>query len=129
VQETFLRAWRQESLRPEKEKAWLVRVAVNLCRDQQRSRWRRYIDRSVTPEELDLPVLPEENDVIREVKRLPRREREVVMMHYWGNLSAQEIAEALRIGRATVYRRLESAHKRLKIELEASNEKGDAAHD
>jgi len=50
-------------------------------------------------------------------------------MHYWGNLSAQEIAEALRIGRATVYRRLESAHKRLKIELEASNEKGDAAHD
>lgn len=129
VQETFLRAWRQGQLRPETEKAWLVRVAVNLCRDQQRSRWRRFIDRSVTPEELDLPVLPEENDVIREVKCLPRREREVVVMHYWGNLPAQEIAEALRIGRATVYRRLESAHKRLKIKLDESNEKGDAAHD
>ncbi len=129
VQEVFLRAWRQGSLRPETEKAWLVRVAVNLCRDQQRSRWRRYIDRSVTPEELDLPVLPAENDVIREVKRLPRREREVVVMHYWGNLSAQEIAEALRIGRATVYRRLESAHKKLKIELDESTGKGDAAHD
>lgn len=129
VQEVFLRAWRHGSLLPETEKAWLVRVAVNLCRDQQRSRWRRYIDRSITPEELDIPVLPAENDVIREVKRLPRREREVVVMHYWGNLSAQEIAEVLRIGRATVYRRLESAHKKLKIELDESTEKGDAAHD
>ncbi len=129
VQETFLRAWRQGSLRPETEKAWLVRVAVNLCRDQLRSRWRRYIDRHVTPEELELPVLPEENDVIREVKRLPQKEREVVVMHYWGNLSAAEIADILRIGRASVYRRLEKAHKHLRIELDESNEKGGAAHD
>lgn len=118
VQETFLRAWRQGSLREESEKAWLVRVAVNLCRDQHRSRWARYIDRSVTPEDIVLPVLPEENDVIREVKRLPMKEREIIVMHYWGNLSAQEIADALHIGRASVYRRLEAAKKKLRIELD-----------
>ena len=33
VQETFLRAWRKWPLHPETEKAWLVRVALNLCRD------------------------------------------------------------------------------------------------
>lgn len=124
VQETFLRAWRTGNLRPETEKPWLVRVAVNLCRDQQRSRWWRHTDRSVTPEELDVPVLPAESDVIRAVKALPRREREVVVMHYWGNLSAQEMAHALHIGRATVYRRLESARKRLKTELD-EKEAGD----
>ena len=40
-----------------------------------------------------------------------------------------EIADILRIGRASVYRRLEKAHKHLRIELDESNEKGDAAHD
>lgn len=129
VQETFLRAWRNLPLSPEKEKPWLVRVAVNLCRDQQRSRWMRHNDRRVTPEELNIPVLPEENEVIREVKRLPAKEREVIVMHYWGNLSAQEIADALRIGRASVYRRLESAKKKLRLELDETDMKGETAHD
>lgn len=118
VQETFLRAWKHGQLREDTEKSWLVRVAVNLCRDQHRSRWMRHTDRSVTPEELVIPVLPEENDVIREVKHLPRQEREVIVMHYWGNLSADEIAEALHIGRASVYRRLDKARQRLRIELD-----------
>lgn len=123
VQEPFLRAWKHGQLREDTEKSWLVRVAVNLCRDLHRSRWMRHMDSSVNPEELIIPVLPEENDVIREVKRLPRQEREVIVMHYWGNLSAIEIADALRIGRASVYRRLEKAKAHLRIELTESDRK------
>ena len=52
VQETFLRAWRKGRLIRETERAWLTRVAVNLCRDEQRSRWFRHVDRRITPEEL-----------------------------------------------------------------------------
>lgn len=126
VQETFLRAWRTGGLNEETERAWLVRVAANICRDHQRSRWFRFVERRVTPEELTIPVPPEENDVIREVKRLPRKEREVIVMHYWGGLSATEIAGTLGIARASVYRRLESARRKLKMELD---EKGDTAHD
>ncbi len=118
VQETFLRAWRHGALREDTAKAWLVRVAVNLCHDQRRSRWMRHVDRRVTPEEMDIPVLPEENDVLLQVKQLPLQEREVIVMHYWGNLSAAEMAEALHISRAAVYRRLDKAKKRLRIELE-----------
>ncbi len=118
VQETFLRAWRSGPLREETAKSWLIRVAVNLCRDQLRSRWMRHVDRSITPEEMNLPVLPEENDVILQVKQLPLEEREVIVMYYWGNLSAVEIAEALHISRAAVYRRLEKAKKHLRLELE-----------
>jgi len=126
VQETFLRAWRHGGLTPNQEKPWLIRVAVNLCRDQQRKTWMRRIDRSITPEELPIPVTLPDNDVIREVYRLPQKEREVIMMHFWGNLSAADIAGALHISRAAVYRRLESAKKKLRIEL---TEEGESAHD
>ena len=118
VQETFLRAWRHGVLREDTAKAWLVRVAVNLCHDVHRSRWVRHIDRRVTPEDVDIPVLPQDNDVLLQVKQLPLQEREVIVMHYWGNLSAAEMAEALHISRAAVYRRLDKAKKRLRIELE-----------
>lgn len=118
VQETFLRAWRHGVLREDTAKAWLVRVAVNLCHDVHRSRWVRHIDRRVTPEDVDIPVLPQDNDVLLQVKQLPLQEREVIVMHYWGNLSAAEMAEALHISRAAVYRRLDKAKHRLRIELE-----------
>lgn len=117
VQETFLRAWRHGHLIPGQERPWLTRVAVNLCRDLHRSRWMRHVDRSITPEDLPLPVTLPDNDVIREVYRLPQKEREVVVMHFWGNLSAFEIAESLHISRAAVYRRLESAKKKLRLEF------------
>ena len=118
VQETFLRAWRHGVLREDTAKAWLVRVAVNLCHDVHRSRWMRHIDRRVTPEDVDIPVLPQDNDVLLQVKQLPLQEREVIVMQYWGNLSAAEMAEALHISRAAVYRRLDKAKHRLRIELE-----------
>lgn len=118
VQETFLRAWRHGRLIPGQERPWLIRVAVNLCRDQQRKPWMRRIDRSITPEELPLAVTFPENDVIREVYKLPTKEREVIILHFWGNLSATEIADALHIGRASVYRRMESAKRKLRIELD-----------
>ena len=44
VQETFIRAYKKmdsfRGERPESEKAWLTRIAVNLCRDERRKQWR-----------------------------------------------------------------------------------------
>lgn len=120
VQETFIRAWRKGCLRQETEKAWLTRVAVNLCRDVYRSRWFRHVDRRITPEELPIPAdAPQtDGDLLDRVHRLPAREREVIVMHYWNDLSPEEIAQALGIDRATVFRLLSRGRKRLKIELE-----------
>ena len=129
VQETFLRAWRKGTLRPETEKAYLVRVALNLCRDIHRSPWMRCTDRSITPDDLNIPVPPQDNDVLREVYALPPKERQVIVMHYWGNLSADEIASALRTSRASVYRIMDKAKAHLRIQLDETDPKGDAAHD
>lgn len=120
AQETFIRAWKQGNLRQETEKAWLTRVAVNLCRDEQRSRWFRHVDRRITPEELPLQAdAPDtDSDLLDSVHRLPAREREVIVMHYWNDMSPENIAKLLNVDRATVFRRLARGRKRLKIELE-----------
>ena len=120
AQETFIRAWKQGNLRQETEKAWLTRVAVNLCRDEQRSRWFRHVDRRITPEELPLQAdAPDtDSDLLDSVHCLPAREREVIVMHYWNDMAPEDIARLLNIDRATVFRRLARGRKRLKIELE-----------
>ena len=120
AQETFIRAWKQGNLRQETEKAWLSRVAVNLCRDEQRSRWFRHVDRRFTPEELPIPAdAPDaDSDLLDSVHRLPAREREVIVMHYWNDMAPEDIARLLNINRATVFRRLARGRKRLKLELE-----------
>ena len=124
AQETFVRAWKQGNIRQETEKAWLTRVAVNLCRDEQRSRWFRHVDRRITPEELPIQADAPEPDsgLLDSVRRLPAREREVIVMHYWNDLSPEEIARLLNINRATVFRRLERGRKRIKIELEGGSD-------
>ena len=120
VQETFIRAWQKGMLRRETEKAWLSRVALNLCRDEYRSRWFRHVDRRLTPEELPIPADTPQmgDDLLQRVYRLPAREREVIVMHYWNDMAPEDIAKMLNIDRATVFRRLARGRKRLKLELE-----------
>ena len=60
VQETYLKAYRAlDSFRGEcAEKTWLLRIAINTCRDMRRSAWFRHIDRRVTPDMLPTAFHP-----------------------------------------------------------------------
>ena len=119
VQETFVRAWRHRGFQHESEKAWLIRVAVNLCHDYHRSRWWKHIEHRISTDELQIAVqAPEQNDVLELVQQLPFREKEVIILFFWNNMSADEIAVATGTSRSSVYRRLERAKKHLKLELE-----------
>lgn len=119
VQETFLKAWKHADFSRESEKSWLVRVAVNLCHDYHRSRWWRHVDHRAEIERLPLPApAGEDREILALVQALPFREREAVVLHFWHGLTAEEIAQALRISRASVYRSLEKAKQHLKLELE-----------
>ena len=54
VQETFLKAYiHLDRLQdPSKEKSWLTKIAVNICRDHLRSPWVTHMNRYVQPEDL-----------------------------------------------------------------------------
>ena len=119
VQETFLRAWQKGGFRPENEKAWLIRVAMNLCHDYHRSRWWKHIDHKTSTDEIQVTDPdPEDWVILSLVKELPFRERQIVILYYWDRMTMDDIAETLGISQASVYRGLEKAKKLLKVELE-----------
>ena len=119
VQETFVKAWKLGGYHQESEKAWLMRVAVNLCHDYHRSRWYRHTDRRTTPEELSAAAPAAfDSEIIQLVRQLPLREKEAIILFYWNGCNADEIAAMTRQSRSAVYRQLEKARKHLKLELE-----------
>lgn len=122
TQETFFRAWKAGGFHGKNEKAWLIRVAINLCHDHHRSRWFRYVERRTPLEDMNLPDHEQDREIAILVQSLPYQEREAVVLFYYNGLSADEIADILHITRSTVYRRLQRAQKRLKIELEGEAE-------
>ena len=125
VQETFIRAYQnRDRFRGQhggSEKAWLTRIAVNLCRDQQRSKWFRWVDKRVSVEDLPL-AMPEADEEARQlyaaVQSLPPPYKEVILLHFYQNMSAGEIAQMLHIHASSVYRRMSKAQQLLKKKLE-----------
>lgn len=105
------------------EKAWLMRITVNTCKDTLRSSWMRRFDRRQAIEDLPLSITPnhEENLALAQaVMALPTKLRELVLLHYYQDLSLRSCAQILGISSATATRRLQQAQEKLKIELERS---------
>ena len=123
VQETYLKAYRSMSaFRGDcSEKTWLMRSAVNVCRDMLRSAWFRHLDRRVTPEQLPEPIVqPSEEALLLtvEVMRLPQKYREAVLLYYYEAMTTDEIAQALGVAKSTVSARLEQGRQALRKALE-----------
>ena len=123
VQDTFVKAWRfYNSYRKEaSEKTWLMRIAVNTCRDLQRSKWFVHIDRRVNMDDLpEASVSFEHPDdtITKAILSLPSGLRQVITLRYFQSLTVQEVAEVLHISRRTVHYRLEKAERLLKCSLE-----------
>jgi RNA polymerase sigma-70 factor (ECF subfamily) len=117
VQETFASIWRAaKSYRPEVGPGapWLYAVARNAIFDRGRARPEPAADR---PEEAAAgPGPPEHAEhewiawrIHRALAELPDRERSVVELAYWSELSQSEIAQFLNIPLGTVKTRTRSA--------------------
>ena len=124
AQETFIKAYqrlnRLVAREAFSEKAWLMRIAINTCKDYRRSAWFRHVDRAMTPDNLPLQygLDAEEKMLIEDVMELPPRYKAVILLYYYQDLQVDEIAETLGIARSTVYYRLEKAQQRLRVKLE-----------
>ena len=126
VQETFLKAYRAlDRFRGDaEEKTWLLRIAINTCRDLRRSAWFRHVDRNVTLDVLGEPADPAQewsqwdDTLTRAVMELKPKYREAVLLCCYQGLTGQEAASVLKISRAAVMNRLKQAKTTLRRELE-----------
>jgi RNA polymerase sigma-70 factor (ECF subfamily) len=120
VQETFLRAAGALARVPEEEpaaEAWLVRVAVNLCRDRHRRRGVRRAYAAPMPREVaagDDEAARLARWVVRAaLLALPPRRRAIVVLHEIEGRSAAEIAALLGMQAVTVRWHLSRARREL----------------
>jgi RNA polymerase sigma factor (sigma-70 family) len=120
VQETFLRAAGAPARVPDEEpaaEAWLVRVAVNLCRDRHRRRKVRRAHAAPMPREVaagDDQAARLARWVVRAaLLALPPRRRAVVVLHEIEGRSAAEIAALLGTRPVTVRWHLMRARREL----------------
>lgn len=125
VQETFLKAYRAlDRFRGDaEEKTWLLRIAINTCRDLRRSAWFRHVDRKVTLDGLGEPAITQEwsewdDTLTRAVIGLKPKYREAVLLCCYQGLTGQEAASVLKISRSAVMNRLRQAKAILRKELE-----------
>lgn len=111
AQEVFLKRIdaRRAFASPEHEKAWMIRVTVNRCRDFLRSAHRRTVP---LPE--DLPAKEQNGEVLEAVLCLPAPYRNVIYLHYYEGLSVREIARLLHRRENTVSSWLHRARAALK---------------
>ena len=102
---------------PEHEKAWLIRVTLNACKDLVKSFFR---SRTVPLEELldqPAPLLEEHREVLEAVLALPRKYRDAVYLHYYEGYTAAEIGKLLGKNTNTVYTLLTRAREQLRETL------------
>jgi len=129
LQDTWIKAWRYmgdyERKNVQNEKAWLMRIAINTCKDYRRTAWFRHIDNHKALEELAPRYVrqePEDKSLSFLVMELPDRYKQVVLLYYFQGLTQRETAEALGISPAAVIRRLRGAEKLLKQSLTGGEE-------
>lgn len=113
-QTVFLKLMEQKSIRPGREKAWLMQVTANQCRSLLRSGWWK---KTVPLEESAFAATGETDTVLQEVLRLPPKYRVVVFLHYYEGWSTEEIGSLLKISRSAVTTRLARARDVLKTNL------------
>ena len=98
----------------EHEKAWLIRVTVNACKDWLKS---FFHSRTISMEELNgyaPSVTPEQYTVMEAVWSLPKQYRDVIYLHYYEGYTAPEIAGILKRNPNTVYTHLQKGKELLR---------------
>ena len=123
AQDTFVKAWKAlDTFRNESsQKTWLMHIAVNTCRDYQRTGWFRHMDRRIVPEDLPEQSRDDEvpdGEVTEAIRSLPSKLRTMILLRYYEGLSLKETAAAAGISLATAKRQISKANQLLHERLE-----------
>lgn len=117
VQDTFCRYLERTQVfaDEEHEKAWLIKVAQNRCRDMRRFHLRHP---KINIEEITASYEdPEYSEVLAELIQLPLSVKSAVYLHYIEGYKTTEVSEMLGISVNAVKKRLQRGREMLRLSL------------
>ncbi len=104
--------------KPGKERAFLIQVTINYCKDILRSAWRK----KTIPMDEAIPFEQQEDrELFDAVMALPEKYRIAVYLHYYEGYSFPEIASFLKISPSGVSMRMHRAKDMLKKQLRSDD--------
>ena len=122
VQDTFIKAYtHMDRFRDESsKKTWLTRIIINTCKDVRKSAWFRNRARTTT-----LYAVPDQgkadtysdDTVLQAVMNLSEKDKQVILLRFYQEMTVPEIAKVLRIPVATATSRLNRAKAHLRESL------------
>ena len=109
-----------------REKAWLLKVALNRCRDLWRGAWVKRVilgspafELIPAPDEID--KLADQKEIMGAIHQLPASFREVILLHYYQGYGITEIAEMMDLPEGTISSRLSRGRKKLESILKGGD--------
>lgn len=118
LQETFIRYLQKAPVfnDDEHKKAWLLRVATNICKDMLRFRLRH---RALNIEDFQYYAGTDarNSEIIELVLTLAQKHKEVIILHYVEGYSVKDISQLLGISVSAAKKRLQYAREKLKLEF------------
>ncbi|MEL6546364.1 MAG: RNA polymerase sigma factor [Myxococcota bacterium] len=132
AQDTFVQLWRQRSnYTPKGEfRSYLFALCLNVCRHATRSAWRwRRRNQAFADEcsastnataESEVALSEHRRLLLREVDRLPKKQREAVTLRFFGELTYEELERSLGIAQSTLRSRVQHGVQRLAKSLNRS---------
>lgn len=122
VQETFIKVYKSyPRFKGDSDiKTWIMRIAINVCKNYRRSSWWKRID--VVESLKSIPAVQDlqgfkDDTLLLEIMCLSPKYKEVILLFYYQDMSTKEIAQTLNIPEATVSIRLKRAREQLKTKL------------
>lgn len=126
VQETFIKVYEKYDTfnGTSQEKTWIMRIAINTCKNYMRSSWfkrvRTGFDLETTSNgkiDVGLEKKEQQEVLIKEIMSMGVKYKEVILLYYYQEMSIREIAQTLHIKEGTVKVRLQRARQQLGVQL------------
>ena len=101
---------------PEHEKAWIIRTAINACKDHVKSAFFR---RTVALEDAAQIAAPEVPDtwLLDAMKGLPEKQRVTLYLYYYEDYTSREISEVMGVSESAVNQYLARGRRKLRTIL------------
>lgn len=133
TQEVFLKCYMKiDSFKGKSSlKTWLNRITINKCKDHLKSGWKKYIQfelpvfkepKTRTSPEDQITKRDEHDELTSYVLQLPIKYREVIILHYFQELSTKEISQLLNLKETSIRTRLRRARNILEEYWEKRND-------